>query len=69
MEPDQTPDIDPRLKGQRLPNLEAIHAHGMTAAAWARAHGFSPNLVYHVLAGRKALRGKSLKIARSLGMK
>jgi len=69
MKPIRRPDLDMQPRGPALSSVEAIHAHGVTVAEWARAHGFSPDLVYHVLAGRKALRGKSLQIARALGMK
>lgn len=43
---------------------------GVSISAWALANGFSTNLVFEVLAGRKkALRGQSHKIAVALGMK
>lgn len=43
---------------------------GLSVGAWARAHGFSAQLVYQVLAGRKrALRGQSHEIAVRLGLK
>jgi gp16 family phage-associated protein len=43
---------------------------GLSIGAWARAHGFSAQLVYQVLAGRKrALRGQSHEIAVRLGLK
>lgn len=45
-------------------------ACGVSIAAWARAHGYSPQLVYQVLSGRKAcLRGQCHRIAVDLGMK
>jgi len=44
--------------------------HGMSVAQWARAHGFSRELVYQVLAGqKKGVRGQSHDIAVRLGMK
>lgn len=43
---------------------------GLSIGAWARSHGFSAQLVYQVLAGRKrALRGQSHEIAVRLGLK
>lgn len=42
----------------------------MSIAAWARAHGYSSQLVYQVLSGKKAcLRGECHCIAVQLGMK
>jgi len=44
--------------------------HGVSAARWAREHGFSRELVYQVLAGKKlGVRGQSHDIAVLLGMK
>lgn len=43
---------------------------GLSIGAWARCHGFSAQLVYQVLAGRKrAVRGQSHEIAVRLGLK
>lgn len=43
---------------------------GVSISAWALANGYSTNLVFEVLAGRKkALRGQSHKIAVALGLK
>lgn len=43
---------------------------GISITAWALANGYSTNLVFEVLAGRKkAMRGQSHKIAVALGMK
>lgn len=43
---------------------------GLSISQWAIANGYSTNLVFEVLAGRKkAKRGQSHKIAVSLGMK
>jgi gp16 family phage-associated protein len=43
---------------------------GLSIAAWARAHGYSSQLVYRVLAARKpCLRGQSHQIAVRLGLK
>jgi len=44
--------------------------HGVSVAQWARQHGFSRELVYQVLAGKKlGVRGQSHDIAVLLGMK
>lgn len=42
---------------------------GVSIAQWARANGFSPQLVYRVIQGSSATRGKSHEIAVRLGMK
>lgn len=43
---------------------------GVSVAAWSRANGFNPKLVYQVLSGqRRALRGQSHDIAVKLGIK
>ena len=43
---------------------------GLSISAWARAHGYSAQLVYQVLTGRKrCLRGQSHQIAVRLGLK
>lgn len=47
-----------------------FETRGMSIAAWARAHGYSSQLVYQVLSGKKAcLRGQCHRIAVQLGMK
>lgn len=44
--------------------------NGISIASWATANGFSTNLVFEVLAGRKkAIRGQSHQIAVLLGLK
>lgn len=43
---------------------------GVSVAAWSRANGFNPRLVFEVLSGRKAAhRGASHRIAVMLGIK
>lgn len=43
---------------------------GISISAWALANGFSPNLVFEILSGRKkGSRGQSHKIAVALGLK
>lgn len=43
---------------------------GVSIAAWSRANGFNPKLVYQVLKGqRRALRGQTHDIAVKLGIK
>jgi len=43
---------------------------GLSISGWATAHGFSTNLVFEVLAGRKkCIRGQSHRIAVMLGLK
>ncbi|WP_285908104.1 DNA-binding protein [Pseudodesulfovibrio pelocollis] len=43
---------------------------GISISSWASANGFSTNLVFEVLAGRKkGVRGQSHKIAVKLGLK
>lgn len=45
-------------------------ARGLCISAWARANGFSANLVFDILGGRKkCLRGQSHRIAVRLGIK
>jgi len=47
-----------------------FEVRGLSIAAWARAHGYSAQLVYQVLGGRKrCLRGLSHQIAVELGLK
>jgi len=43
---------------------------GLSISAWARSHGYSAQLVYQVLAGRRGcVRGQCHEIAVRLGMK
>lgn len=43
---------------------------GLSISQWATANGYSTNLVFEVLSGRKkAVRGQSHKIAVALGLK
>lgn len=43
---------------------------GLSISAWARSHGYSAQLVYQVLAGRReCVRGQCHEIAVRLGMK
>lgn len=43
---------------------------GLSFTAWARQHGYSTNLVFEVLAGRKkCIRGQCHDIAVMLGLK
>ena len=43
---------------------------GISAAAWAREHGFTPVMVYQVLRSKNIpARGQSHRIAVALGMK
>lgn len=45
-------------------------ARGLCISAWARENGFSANLVFDILGGRKkCLRGQSHRIAVRLGIK
>lgn len=45
-------------------------AKGQSISGWARENGFSANLVFDILGGRKkCLRGQSHRIAVSLGIK
>ncbi len=49
---------------------KAFEDSGIPVAEWARDRGFSANLVYQVLDGkRKCLRGQSHRIAVALGLK
>ncbi len=47
-----------------------LQRQGISISGWATANGFSTNLVFEVLAGRKkCLRGQSHNIAVKLGLK
>jgi gp16 family phage-associated protein len=49
---------------------EAFAQRGLSISEWARRHGFSAQLVYQVLSGRKrCLRGQSHQIAVRLQLK
>lgn len=49
---------------------EEFTIHGLSISGWARENGFSANLVFDILGGRKkCLRGQSHRIAVSLGIK
>lgn len=49
---------------------ERFHRSGKSVVAWAKENGFTVNLVYEVLNGkRKCLRGQSHRIAVRLGIK
>jgi gp16 family phage-associated protein len=49
---------------------EEFAARGISLSSWARERGFSAELVYQVLSGRKrCIRGQSHQIAVSLGLK
>ncbi len=49
---------------------ETFELCGVPIAAWARSRGFSVDLVYQVLEGKRScLRGQSHKIAVELGLK
>lgn len=47
-----------------------FYARGLCISSWARENGFSANLVFDVLGGRKkCIRGQSHRIAVRLGIK
>lgn len=49
---------------------DEFNRRGLSISEWARARGYSAQLVYQVLAGRKrCLRGQSHAIAVALGLK
>lgn len=49
---------------------DEFNRRGLSISEWARARGYSAQLVYQVLAGRKrCLRGQSHAIAVTLGLK
>ncbi|WP_339665839.1 DNA-binding protein [uncultured Pseudomonas sp.] len=49
---------------------EELANKGISVSKWAAANGFSVNLVFEVLAGRKqGIRGQSHNIAVKLGLK
>jgi gp16 family phage-associated protein len=65
------PAIQPPAEARRvLITRHTFRERGISVMDWARERGFSPHLVYAVLAGsRKCLRGQSYRIAQELGMK
>lgn len=49
---------------------EEFAMQGLSISGWARENGFSANLVFDILGGRKkCLRGQSHRIAVTLGIK
>jgi gp16 family phage-associated protein len=49
---------------------EEFRRKGISVSSWAVANGFTPNLVYDVIAGRRnPSRGQTHKIAVRLGLK
>jgi gp16 family phage-associated protein len=49
---------------------EELRRKGVSVTGWALANGFSPNLVFEVLAGRRnPTRGQTHNIAVKLGVK
>lgn len=49
---------------------EIVKAAQVSVNAWAKARGYSPQLVHMIINDqRKCLRGQSLQIAKELGMK
>lgn len=65
------PEIYRSVPSRTAPELrEEFERLGLSIAEWARTRGFSPPLVYQILAGRKrCARGKSHEIALALGLK
>lgn len=61
-------------KGKKVSSLkearERFHRSGQSVVTWAQENGFTVNLVYEILNGkRKCLRGQSHQIAVRLGVK
>jgi len=57
------------LKKSEKVRKQFFHQRGLSIAEWAKQHGFNRALVYAVLSGRrKAIRGQTFAIARSLGL-
>ncbi|NMG48271.1 DNA-binding protein [Azoarcus communis] len=47
-----------------------LERQGISVSKWATAHGFTTNLVYEVLSGKRACKfGQSHQIAVALGIK
>lgn len=65
--PDMYPSVPVRTGQEIKSEFERL---GVSIADWAREKGFSPALVYQILAGRKRCsRGQSHQIAVVLGLK
>ena len=67
-QPAPQPRNRPTRKGE---DVRAEFARrGLSISAWARSHGYSAQLVYQVLSGRRGcLRGQCHEIAVRLGLK
>lgn len=63
--------MDASIPGAKADAIRQEFARrGVSISAWARAHGYSTQLVYQVLAGRKrCVRGQCHEIAVRLGLK
>ena len=63
--------MDASIPGAKADAIRQEFARrGVSISAWARAHGYSKQLVYQVLAGRKrCVRGQCHEIAVRLGLK
>lgn len=63
--------MDASIPGAKADAIRQEFARrGVSISAWARAHGYSKQLVYQVLAGRKrCIRGQCHEIAVRLGLK
>ncbi|MER2021302.1 MAG: DNA-binding protein [Stenotrophomonas sp.] len=63
--------MDASIQGAKADAIRQEFARrGVSISAWARAHGYSKQLVYQVLAGRKrCVRGQCHEIAVRLGLK
>lgn len=65
------PDVYQSVPVRTCPEIKSeFERLGVSIADWARDRGFSPALVYQILAGRKRCsRGQSHQIAVALGLK
>ena len=63
--------MDASIPGAKADAIRQEFARrGVSISAWARAHGYSKQLVYQVLSGRKrCVRGQCHEIAVRLGLK
>ena len=63
--------MDASIPGAKADAIRLEFARrGVSISAWARAHGYSKQLVYQVLSGRKrCVRGQCHEIAVRLGLK
>ncbi|WP_083491122.1 DNA-binding protein [Stenotrophomonas terrae] len=63
--------MDASITGAKADAIRQEFARrGVSISAWARTHGYSKQLVYQVLAGRKrCVRGQCHEIAVRLGLK